>query len=535
MAGLAALAQSLRPCLVWCAEKKGCRCIGSVMATAKDRNAVGAVAGAADETEKYRLFADATEEGVVIHDYEHVLAVNAYFGRMFGYADDQIIGTNPFAFIVSRDRGAIEAIAYRGETVSGETLGVRADGSTFPIEVVAQEVSYQGRPVRIVRVRDVTAHRQAEASLNASEERFRATFEQAAVGIAHVALDGTFLRVNRRLCEITGYDHDELSKLTFQDITHPDDLNADLERLHALVAGRLDRYSMEKRYFRKDGSTVWINLTVVLVGEADRQAAYFISVIEDISARKEMEETLRQAQKMDAVGQLTSSIAHDFGNFLNIIKGNLELLQISEEVERSRGYIESALAGAALAETLIRQLLSFSRRQEAEVEATDLNLLIGNVLGLLRKAITSEIALEVDLDNEACIGICDRGQLETALLNLVLNARDAIGGKAGHIRIATGKASIGKRDARKPGAIPGNFVQIDVIDDGQGMAPETIARACDPFFTTKSGGRGTGLGLSQVARCVTQASGFLDIDSREAVGTKVSLFFPSAAGNHLES
>jgi PAS domain S-box-containing protein len=493
------------------------------MATGDHRERTRDVAQTADETEKYRLFADAAEEGVVIHDYHRMLAANAQFARMFGYSEDSVLDVHPFGFIASQERAGIEAIAHCNHETSGETLGIRADGSAFPIQIIARPVTYQGQDARIVRVRDVTEYRRAQASLDASEERFRATFEQAAVGIAHVALDGSFIRVNRRLCEITGYDHDELSRRTFQDITHPDDLNADLERLHALVAGKLDRYSMEKRYFRKDGAIVWINLTVAMVEEAGGQPAYFISVIEDVSVRKDMEETLRRSQKMDVVGQLTSSIAHDFGNFLNIIKGNLQLIQISNKDEKSHSYIESALAGADLAETLIRQLLSFSRRQEPEVEAADINALIDNVLGLLQKAVTEAIPLSVALDEGLCIAVCDPGQLETALLNMALNARDAVAGSAGAIAITTSRVSA----PQKPGHLEGAFVRIDVSDNGHGMPPDVVAHACDPFFTTKARGSGTGLGLSQVARCVAQANGFLDIESTEGVGTTISLFFPA--------
>ena len=484
--------------------------------------------------EKYRLFADATDEGIVIHDYKRILAANSHFCRMFGYSEDNIEGTDPFAFIAPDQRAVITATVHETDDTSGDSIGVRADGGMFPIEVKSRTVTYQGRLVRLSRVRDLTKRRQAEATLNASEERFRATFEQAAVGIAHVAIDGSWLRVNRRLCEITGYTHDELLKLTFQDITHPDDLDADLGRLNAMLAGELERYSIEKRYFRKDQSIVWVNLTVAMVRDGDGRPPYFISIVEDISARKEIEETLRQSQKMDIVGQLTSSIAHDFGNFLNVIKGNLQLLKIYQSDKEPSQYVDSALAGAELAEKLIRQLLSFSRRQDPEFEATDINRLIRDIFDLLRKAVTGRIALTVDLDDRACIAFCDRGQLETALFNLVLNAGDAIGQSIGGqgiggqgpgtIRISTSIEHVDghvAQDAERPS---GEYVRIEVADNGHGMPPDVAARACEPFFTTKGIGEGTGLGLSQVARCMTQMNGFIDINSRVGVGTKIGLF-----------
>lgn len=406
-------------------------------------------------------------------------------------------------------------------------VGVRADGGIFPIELKSRTVTYQGKQARIVRIRDLTRRRQAEATLNASEERFRATFEQAAVGIAHVAPDGTWLRVNRRLCDLLGYTYEELLETTFQQITHPDDLNADLEQLNqVLEGGGFDAYAMEKRYFRKDGSIVWVNLTVSLVRGPDGRPAYFISIVEDISARKAMEETLLQAEKMEAVGQLTSSIAHDFGNFLNVIKGNLQLLEPYQIGRRPAEFLKSALAGTDLAEKLIRQLLSFSRRQEPEVEPLDINDLIRDIKDLLHRAASDTADFTVTLSPLECLTICDRAQLESALFNLVANARDALPGGKGEISVTTAIVSRVDEKTADSQAIARDYVGITVADNGHGMPADVVARATEPFFTTKDVGAGTGLGLSQVARCVAQVNGAICIESSEGIGTKIRLFLP---------
>jgi PAS domain S-box-containing protein len=498
---------------------------------AQDRRA-GGRGGISDRSthaanEKYRLFAEATEEGIVIHNFVRILAVNSHWTRMFGYEEELIIGADPLTFVVSGERISIQPNPLDLEEFSGESLGIRGDGSIFPIGLKARNVTYQGKLARIVRVRDLTRRRQAEATLNASEERFRATFEQAAVGIAHVAPDGTWLRVNRRLCEIVGYTHDELLKTTFQEITYPDDLNADLEQLNQVLAGRnFETYSMEKRYFRKDRSIVWVNLTVSLVRGSDGKPAYFISIVEDISARKAMEETLHQAEKMEAVGQLTSSIAHDFGNFLNVIKGNLQLLEPYQIGRRPAEFLKSALAGTDLAEKLIRQLLSFSRRQEPEVEPLDINDLIRDIEDLLRRAASDTADFTVTLSPLECLTICDRAQLESALFNLVANARDALPGGKGEISVAT--AIVSRADEKMAGipVVARDYVEITVADTGHGMPADVVARATEPFFTTKSVGAGTGLGLSQVARSVTQVSGAICIESSEGIGTKIRLLLP---------
>ncbi|HTJ62487.1 MAG TPA: PAS domain S-box protein [Alphaproteobacteria bacterium] len=356
-----------------------------------------------------------------------------------------------------------------------------------------------------------TDHPPAEA------DNFRATFEHAAIGIAHVSVDGTWLRVNRRLCDMLGYGRDELLAMTFQDLTHPEDLHADLELFNAVLAGQRDTYSMEKRYFRRDGSVVPVNLTVAVVRLSDGAPSYFISMVDDITARKEMEESLRRSQKMEVIGQLTSSIAHDFGNFLNVVKGNLQLLQLAQLDGKNSEYVSSALTGAELAEKLIRQLLSFSRHQEPELEALDIDVLIKGVGALLRRAVHNRIALNFSLQAADFSLICDRVQLETALFNLILNARDAIGDNDGRITVTT-------RTVQRNG---NDYVRLSVRDSGQGMAPEVLARAMEPFFTTKAVGEGTGLGLSQVARCVAEMKGFVEIDTKPVAGTDVQLFLPT--------
>ena len=180
---------------------------------------------------------------------------------------------------------------------------------------------------RVWSFRDVTERRRVEEALKESEERFRATFEQAAVGVAHVRPDGRFLLVNQKFCDIVGYTRDELLEKTFQEITYPYDLEADLENVRMMLLNEIQSYAMHKRYMRKDGSFVWINLTVSLVRTSSGEPAYFISVIEDISDHKKLEEQLFQAQKMEAVGQLAGGIAHDFNNLLTAVIGYGNLLK----------------------------------------------------------------------------------------------------------------------------------------------------------------------------------------------------------------
>ena len=470
----------------------------------------------------FQLMAEATSEAVVIHDFKSVIAANSSFYRLFGGNPSEPIDKSPFSFIAVSHRHALERNARSGDENALECLGIRSDGTTFPIQLSGRSIDYNGAPARIVSVRDLTEQKAAEASLKESEERFRVTFEQAAVGMAHVAMDGSWLRVNQSLCEMLGYAREELLKITFQDVTHPEDLQADLAYLKDVLSGARQHYEMEKRYFRKDGGVIWVNLTVSLLRPLPPQSPYFISIVEDITARKKIEETLRQSQKMDVIGQLTSGIAHDFGNFLNIIKGNLELIQLYQKDSKLLEYGASALSGTDLAEKLIRQLLSLSRNEEIKTESVDINELILKIEPLLRRAVNHKIDLQIELDSGPFIALGERGQLETALLNLVLNARNAMP-DGGSISVKTTVAAPATIESGTGNAA---FCLIEVKDNGRGMPKHIAARACDPFFTTKATGKGSGLGLSQVLRCVEQMNGFLHIDSEEGVGTTIALKIP---------
>jgi len=380
---------------------------------------------------------------------------------------------------------------------------------------------------QIEDVTDIHERKLAEQALQENEEQFRATFEQAAVGIAHVGLNGQWLRVNHKLCEIVGYSRDELVTCSFQDITHPDDLAADYAQLLQMLAGEITTYTMEKRYIRKGGALVWINLTVSLVHRPSGEPHYFISVVEDITGRKRLEEQLLEAQKLESVGRLAGGIAHDFNNLLTAILGYGELIEDEFILEpRAQDYLHNMTLAAEKAAHLTGQMLAFARRQVIAPKVVDLNGLILSLDKMLRRLIGEHIELVI-LPEEGLYAVrVDPGQFEQILINLVVNARDAMpdGGK---ITIETLNVTLDADHVRlQEGAAPGTYAVLAVSDTGTGIEEANRLHIFEPFFTTKEKGRGTGLGLATVYGIVKQAGGHIWLYSEPGQGTTFKIYLP---------
>ena len=379
-----------------------------------------------------------------------------------------------------------------------------------------------------------------------SDDRFRTTFERAAVGIAHVATDGRWLRVNQKLCDIVGYSHDELMTRSFQDITHPDDLDSDLEQMRALLAGEIEQYSMEKRYLRKDGSPIWINLTGTLVRDEAGAPDYFIAVVEDIARRKaaeaeilrlnsDLEEQVRertaqllQLQKMEAIGQLTAGVAHDFNNVLQGLGNCLFVIDPYVPEGAPRNLLHAAQQSIGQGARLTQALLAFARRQALVPESIDLGYLFDEIGPLLERSLGGQIHIEVDVPPTVPPALVDRAQLESAIVNLVINARDAMS-SSGTLTVRAAAVRVGDGERGLPPELAvGEYVTISVADTGSGMDEATLARVFEPFFTTKAFGHGSGLGLAIVHGMAAQSGGAVSVRSAPDQGTTVTLYLPRA-------
>ncbi|HBG06254.1 MAG: hypothetical protein A2075_03600 [Geobacteraceae bacterium GWC2_58_44] len=364
------------------------------------------------------------------------------------------------------------------------------------------------------------------AEIEQSELRFRSTFEQAPIGIAHMAPDGRLILVNRRFCSIVGCPTDLMLQRTIQEITHPDDLIAFQEHVRLLLEGKIPVYTAEQRYRRPDGSSVWTILTLSLVESAKGIPAYLIGVVEDITERQKLEEQLHQSQKMESIGALAGGVAHDFNNILTVIIGNAALMQMNITRDSPlMTYLQQMLDASERAAGLTRGLLAFSRKHAITLVPVDLNSVVQNIKKLLLMVIGEGHELIITPSPQKLTVLADVGQLEQVLMNLAVNAHDAVP-EGGRITISTGAETLDAEVASAAGVMPGSYAAIVFSDNGSGIPKEHLERIFEPFFTTKSQGKGTGLGLSIVYGIVKQHNGHIKVYSEVGYGTTFRIYLP---------
>jgi PAS domain S-box-containing protein len=342
--------------------------------------------------------------------------------------------------------------------------------------------------------------------------------------------DNPIIFANRAFLSMSGYRNEEILGHNCRFLQGPDTSRAAVKEIAEAVADRRE-ISTEILNYRKDGSSFWNALYVSPVFNEDKEVVYYFASQLDVSRRRDAEEALGQAQKMEALGQLTGGISHDFNNLLQVMSGHLDILELKSrrgEVDMpavTRG-IENIRNAVSKAATLTQQLLAFSRKQRLEGRPLNLNSVAEGVLELAHRTLGDGVEVRLDLQRDLANCQLDPTQLEMSLLNVLVNARDAMP-EGGRITIRTENLTVSPDDlTAASGLPPGAYVAISVADNGTGIPPEIIGRVMDPFFTTKDEGKGTGLGLSMVYGFAKQSGGTVDIQSEPGVGTTIRLCFP---------
>jgi len=616
---------------------------------------------------KYRQLFENMLNGFALHemifddagkptDYRF-LEINKAFEQITNLTSEDVIGRRVTAIIPGIENDSADWIGKYGQVVlTGKPL--QFEQYSEVMDKYVSVLAYATSPTTFaVLFEDISERKMADEKMAEKERLFRNTFEQAAVGMAHVSPDGSWLRVNQRLSNMLGYLPEDLLQMTFQEITHPDDLGSDLKQVNEILTGKIERYAMKKRYIVKDGSTLWVNLTVSLVRDNEGNPDYFISVVEDIHERKmaeerlrqseyelrmaqerahignwtydlsgqftwsdelyhiygvskqsftpseasyeelihpedrhliqkwmesclaghktkplifraihpedgtirtilrhgnlqtddkgnpccikgtshditeqkELEEQFQQAQKMEALGTLVGGIAHDFKNILAGITGNLYLAkQHVKDVPEAAQNLEVVESLSYSAAELIKQLLTFARKDRVVMKPLPLVPFLKETLKLLRPSIAENIDINTDISDEMFIINGDATQLQQVLFNMVNNARDAVEDiKAPTINFSLKKvrADDGLRN-KLPEATHDAYVLLSVSDNGKGIPAADIEHIFEPFYTTKEQGKGTGLGLAMVFGAVKRHQGFIDTQSSQEKGTTFHIYLP---------
>jgi PAS domain S-box-containing protein len=454
--------------------------------------------------------------------------------RMLGYLRGEMIG-QPISRIIPADRlgepnRSLQRLIAGEQVDRHETVRVRKDGRHIHISMTVSPLrDMQGKVIGDSAIfRDISERKTIEDALRRSEAGFRSLVHNAPYGILRTKPDGRVVQANPAMVRMLGYasEQEMLALNMARDVYRRPE-----ERAEATAwTGKQDSvHGVELEWRRKDGSMFAVRCDTHVVMDSEGFLEFLETFVEDVTERREMELQLRQGQKMEAIGRLAGGIAHDFNNLLGVISGYAEL--VSEQIDAEgevHNSVEQIRKAAERASALTRQLLAFSRQQVLETRILDLNSIVEDMVKMLPRLLGEDVELQASLDPGLGAVKADQGQVEQVLLNLAVNARDAMPG-GGKLAIRTGRVRFDSEVALKhPSMTPGDYVLLSVSDTGMGMDKQTQAHIFEPFFTTKERGRGTGLGLATVYGFVKQIGGYVWVESEPGIGTTFEIYLPVA-------
>ena len=495
-----------------------------------------------DEQRFHYLISGIRDYAIYMLDTDgHVSSWNSGARRFKGYEAPEILGQHFSRFYTPEDReSGLPARALATALTEGkyeaEGWRVRQDGTRFWASVIIDPIyDEHGALLGYAKItRDITEKKKAQDALRASEERFRLLVQGVSdYAIYMLSPEGVVSNWNVGAQRIKGYSEQEIVGQHFSRFYTEPDRASGLPARALGTAVREGRYEAEGWRQRKDGTSFWAHVIIDAIHDESGELIGFAKVTRDLTEKKaaadalaEANAALFQAQKMESIGQLTGGIAHDFNNLLSVLSSGLEVLTLRGAVSDVKT-LDSMRRAIDRGATLTQQLLAFARQQPLQPETHSVNRLVSGFDSVLRRAVHAAIDFEVHLAPEIRSTVIDSARFESALLNLVVNARDAMP-EGGRIRIETANVELKEREVN--GLAPGSYVQVTVSDTGTGMSPETAQRAFEPFYTTKEVGKGTGLGLSQVYGFIKQSGGEVKIRTAPGEGTAIAIYLPAAPG-----
>jgi two-component system cell cycle sensor histidine kinase/response regulator CckA len=493
-----------------------------------------------EREELFHLISDNAADMIAVVDMHGKRIYNSLsYKRVLGYSPEELQASTAFEQIHPDDRERVKKAAEEARISGiGTTLEYRIrhkSGAWLVLESTSSVIrNDEGEPEKLIIVnRDVTERKRAEEALRRSETGFRSVVEDAPYGIYRARADGRFLQVNPALQRMLGYELTE--ELLARDL--PSEIfrhEGEYQRLIQLLARTEEIKDVEMEWKKKDGTWITVRCSGRRVDDANAVPAYFEVFAEDVTEKRVLEKQLRMAQKMEAIGRLSGGIAHDFNNLLGVIIGYSRVLkrQLGANNPMSAHALEIEKAGERAA-SLTKQLLAFSRQQVLTPAILSLNTLSSDMAKMLPQLLGEDIEVSMVLEPELGSVKADQSQVEQVIMNLAVNARDAMptGGK---LKIETANVELDEAFTRThPGSKVGSYVLLAVTDTGTGMDATTLTHIFEPFFTTKERGKGTGLGLATVYGIVKQSNGYTGVESAPGKGTSFKIYLPRDAGQPL--
>jgi len=482
-----------------------------------------AEAGQHESESRYRQIFERTTSVSLLVDVASLalVDVNAAAVVFYGWSREELIG-KPLVDINLVPEASLREMVMAAETERQNFFVFRhrlRSGAIRDVEVHSSPIVLNGRPVLFSIVHDITDRVRAERQLVESEANYRRALEQASDAIVVTDRQGIILEVNARAEELLDHPRAEVVGQSFQRFEPREDRERQPLRMRDLIEGPAKL--VERRIERRDGTPVTVEISARDLGDGRYQA-----IIRDISERHQLEEQLRQAQKMEAVGQLTGGIAHDLNNLLTVVLANSEMMAAGLPPERQdlHSDLGELQAAARRGAQMIRKLLSFSRHAPLTYQVLDLGRVVAELTGTLRRLLPAHIQVEFSRAAMPVKVLADAGAIEQILLNLATNARDAMP-DGGRLDVETRRVDVARSAS---GAPPGSYACLTVRDNGQGMEERVRARAFEPFFTTKGPGEGSGLGMAMIYGLTQQHGGFIELDSELGKGSTVRIYFPLA-------